>query len=97
MIRVDDEFMTEVGLVEMPEAEKQAFMEYAEEELEVRVGQELSLGLTDQQLEDFGAIVDETEAARWLEENAPNYREIAEKVFKELKTEVMQNRAEIAA
>ena len=44
MIRVDEDFMTEVGLTEMPAAEKQAFMDHAEEELEVRVGQKIQPG-----------------------------------------------------
>lgn len=94
MIRVDDDFMAEVGLDGMPEAEKQAFMEYAEEELEVRVGQEISLGLTDQQLEDFSLITEERQAADWLANNVPNFREVAEKVFGGFKQEIAQNRAE---
>ena len=39
MMRVDEQFMEEVGLGAMPEAEKQEFMKHAQEELEVRVGQ----------------------------------------------------------
>lgn len=94
MIRVDDDFMAEVGLAGLPEAEKQAFMEYAEEELEVRVGQEISEELTDEQLEAFSLITDEDEVAAWLKENAPNFREVAEKVFREFKEEISQNKAE---
>ena len=37
MALIDERFMMEVGLGEMPAAEKQAFMEQATEELEVRV------------------------------------------------------------
>ncbi len=56
MIRVDEEFMAEVGLAEMPAAEKQEFMNYAEEELEVRVGQQIGARMTDAQLDEFERI-----------------------------------------
>ena len=40
----DEGFLREVGLSAMPENQKQAFLEYAEEELEVRIGEKISAG-----------------------------------------------------
>lgn len=95
MIRVDEDFMTEVGLAEMPAAEAIAFMEHAEEELEVRVGQEISAGLSDMQLNEFAGISDKQVARAWLEENVPDFREIVAKVFENFKQEIMAQRQQI--
>ncbi len=95
MIRVDEEFMAEVGLAEMPAAEKQEFMNYAEEELEVRVGQQIGARMTDAQLDEFERIFDVAEAAEWLEKNVPNYREIVENVFGAFKKELIAEQAKI--
>ena len=58
-MQIDEEFLNEVGLAEMPEDEKRAFMEHAEEELEVRVGQGIGDLLTEEQLDEFDWIVDD--------------------------------------
>lgn len=97
MIQVDEEFMAEVGLESMPEAEKRAFMEHAEEELEVRVGREISAQLTEIQLHEFERVADTPEATNWLEMNVPNFREIVLGVFQSFKTELMNERQEILA
>ena len=41
----NEEFLKEVGLAAMPEEEKRAFVEYAQEELEVRIGEEIAKGI----------------------------------------------------
>ena len=94
-MRVDEEFMREVGLGEMPEAEKQAFMQHAQEELEVRVGHHVGAGLTDQQMAEFEAIEDIDEATAWLERNVPGYRAIIEQVYEEFKKELLSERETI--
>lgn len=88
MIRIDDDFMREVGLDDMPAEEKTAFMQDAEEELEVRIGQKIGGMLTEAQLNEFEMMTDAVVAAEWLEENVPDYREIAEGIFEEFKAEI---------
>lgn len=88
MIRVDDDFMREVGLDGMPAEEKAAFMQDAEEELEVRIGHEIGSRMTEEQMEEFEVMTDAVMAAEWLEEHIPDYREITERVFKEFKAEI---------
>ncbi len=96
MIRVDEDFMTEVGLTEMPAAEKQAFMDHAEEELEVRVGQKISAGLSDEQIDEFSRIHDDDGATlSWLERNVPDFREIVMQVFQAFKQELSAERQSI--
>ena len=89
MIRVDEDFMTEVGLAERPTAEKQAFMDHAEEELEVRVGQKISSRLSDEQIDEFSRIQnDNSKTLSWLERNVPDFREIVMQVFQAFKQEL---------
>jgi len=96
MIRVDENFMTEIGLAEMPAAEKQAFMDHAEEELEVRVGQAVSAGLSDAKIDEFSRISDDqTATLSWLEQNVPNFREIVMQVFEAFKQELRTERQTI--
>lgn len=94
-MRIDEQFMEEVGLGAMPPDEKQAFMQHAEEELEVRVGQAVGADLTDAQVEEFDQITDLAAAAEWLSQNAPNFRQIAEEVFKKFKQELISERNNI--
>lgn len=94
-MRIDDEFMKEVGLAEMPEAEKQEFMKHAQEELEVRVGQGIGAGMTDEQMEEFEAITDLDAAAAWLDQNAPDFRETAAHVYETFKQELIAERQNI--
>lgn len=96
MIRVDEDFMTEVGLAEMPTAEKQAFMDHAEEELEVRVGQKISSRLSDEQIDEFSRIQnDNSKTLSWLERNVPDFREIVMQVFQAFKQELTAERQSI--
>ncbi len=97
MALIDEQFMAEVGLGEMPAAEKQAFMEQATEELEVRVGRQISSGLTPEQMHEFEGIEDSAEITAWLNQNVPNFREEVMKVFEGFKQEVMRDRQQILA
>lgn len=97
MALIDEQFMAEVGLGEMPAAEKQAFMEQVTEELEVRVGRQISAGLSLEQMREFEQIEDSAEITRWLNQNVPNFREEVMNVLMNFKQELMQNRQQILA
>lgn len=94
-MRVDDQFMAEVGLGEMPPEEKQAFMQHAEEELEVRVGQAVGTYLTDALMDEFDQITDLDQAGVWLEQHVPNYRDLAAQVYQNFKQEILAERQNI--
>lgn len=97
MALIDEEFLAEVGLAEMPEAEKSAFIEHATEELEVRVGQRIGAGLTSEQLREFEQIEGTDAVTPWLERNIPNFREIVLQALQEFKEELLEERQEILA
>ena len=88
----DEQFLQEMGLSAMPEDQKQAFLDYVQEELEVRIGERISKGLTETQLNEFDMITDQAEATKWLEKNRPDYREIVTRTINEMKAEIRANR-----
>lgn len=94
-MRIDEAFMEEVGLSGMPDGERQAFMDHAEEELEVRVGRAVGQELSEQQLKDFEDIDEGGQATAWLKINVPNFREIVQGVVQSFKDELMAERARI--
>jgi len=94
-MQFDDKFLQEMGLQAMPEDQKQKFLDYVQEELEVRIGERISKGLTEVQLNEFDMITDPLEAAKWLEKNRPDYREIVSRTIEEMKEEIRANRAKL--
>lgn len=88
----DEKFLQEMGLSAMPEKEKQKFLDYLQEELEVRIGERISKGLTEVQLNEFDMITDQAEATKWLEINRPDYRDIVTRTIEEMKAEIRANR-----
>lgn len=94
-MKFNDEFLAEVGLSAMPEDQKQDFLNYVQEELEVRIGERISRGLSEELLNEFDAITDSGEAAKWLEKNRPDYREIVSRTIAEMKEEIRANRSKL--
>ena len=91
-MQFDEQFLQEMGLSAMPEEQKQQFLAYIQEELEVRIGERISRGLSETKLNEFDMITDQAEATRWLERNRPDYREIVARTIEEMKTEIRANR-----
>ena len=75
MFQLDDKFLQDLGLDQLPEEQRQAFLQHIYNELELRVGTELSDGMSDAQLEEFEAIIDKNEEVigNWITQYAPNY------------------------
>ena len=84
MFRLDDQFLQDIGLGNLPDEQKKPFLQHIYSELELRVGTRLSDGLSDSQLEEFEQIIDrkEEKITEWLAEHAPQYHE--EETFKRL-------------
>ena len=91
----DENFLQEMGLSAMPEQEKQEFLQYVQEELELRIGERIAKGLTEVQLNEFDMITDQEEAVKWLETNRPDYREIVIRTINEMKEEIRANRSKL--
>lgn len=95
MIRVDEAFMNEVGLAEMAEPEKQAFMEEAEAELELRVGEAMAERLSKDEVDEFSKIAEDDAALVWLNAKVPDFRDLVRETFRQFKEEIRAERAQI--
>ncbi len=84
MFQLDDKFLADIGLNDLPEDQKQPFLQHIYEELELRVGTRLSDGLSDAQLEQFEKIIDRDQATidGWVQQFVPNFAD--DEVFKRM-------------
>jgi isocitrate lyase len=85
MFQLDDKFLQDVGLGDLPDDQKQAFLDHFREQLELRVGTRLSEGLSDSQLAEFESFIDRDgpKVDSWLNANVPQYQE--DQIFVQLK------------
>jgi hypothetical protein len=77
MFKLDDKFLEDLGLGALPEEQKQEFLRHIYSELEMRVGERLTDGMSDELLDEFGNFVDMNEEGmkKWFGENLPDYAE----------------------
>ena len=76
MFSLDKSFLEGLGLDEMPEAEMKAFLAHLQEELEVRVGERMSAGMSEEQISEFERVIDgDEETIRVILAGAGEYRE----------------------
>ncbi len=94
-MQFDENFLKEMGLSAMPEDKKQDFLNYIQEELEVRIGQRIAKGLTEEQLQEFDALTNMEDVIKWLEKNRPDYRDIVNRCIAEMKRSIQENRTKL--
>ncbi len=77
MFQLNEEFLKELGLDQLPEDQQKSLLQHIYSELELRVGERLSQGMSDAQLEEFAGIIDKTPGAvdDFLMKHAPNYQQ----------------------
>lgn len=100
MLKIDNSLLQEVGLGDLPSAEKNSFLKHIYETLEMRVGIRLADQMSNQQLDEFERYFeakDDAGAFKWLETNFPNYKDIVQQEFDKLKAEVAQSAPQILA
>lgn len=75
MFQLDDKFLQDIGLGDLPEDQRKAFLQHIYDELELRVGTKLSEGMSEQQMSEFESFVDrdEDKVRGWFEKNMPDY------------------------
>jgi hypothetical protein len=85
MFRLDDKFLEDLGLAALPAEQKKAFLQHIYSELEMRVGERLTEGMSDELLDEFGQFVDQNMDGmnKWFDENLPDYANRDD--FKQLK------------
>jgi hypothetical protein len=93
MFQLDDNLLRELGLGDLPAAEKNKMLAHIYETLELRVGMKLAEQMTDAQLDEFEGFIDrndEAGALKWLETNFPDYKQVVADELEKLKTEIKQ-------
>jgi hypothetical protein len=93
MFKLDDNFLTELGLGALPPVEKNKMLAHIYETLEMRVGMRLAEKMSNEQLDEFEAFInrnDEAGALKWLETNFPNYKQVVAEELEKLKSEIRQ-------
>jgi hypothetical protein len=76
MFQLDDTFLNDVGLANLPDDQKQPFLQHVYDELELRVGTRLSDGMSDAQLQEFESIIDRKMEIvdSWLGQHFPDFQ-----------------------
>lgn len=76
MFQLNDDFLKEIGLDGLPEEQRKPFLQHIYGELELRVGERLSQGMSDAQLDEFANIIDKVPNAvdDFLAKHAPDYQ-----------------------
>ena len=62
MFKFDNRFLDSVGLTDLPDSQKEAFLQYAQDQLEIRIGESMSRNLSEGQLDEFERIIDNDQA-----------------------------------
>lgn len=75
MFQLDDKFLQDIGLGDLPENQRKAFLQHIYDELELRVGTKLSEGMSEQQMSEFESFVDrdEDKVREWYANTMPDY------------------------
>jgi len=85
-VTLGDEFLADIGLSDLSDAEKEQVLEDVRTTLEARVGVKCGQGLSVEQANQFNDITsgdDPKPAMDWIEANIPNYQDV---VLQELET-----------
>lgn len=101
-VQIDDDFLNELGLGEASDEQKKEFIQKTAETLEMRVGNRIVEGLTDEQLDEFEALTPEqtdspevmeqkhAKMVEWLAIHHPNPKreQVIQEEFDKLKSEL---------
>lgn len=93
MFQLDDNLLRELGLGDLPAAEKNKMLAHIYETLELRVGMKLAEQMSDAQLDEFEGFIDRNDepgALKWLETNFPDYKQVVADELEKLKAEIKQ-------
>lgn len=91
MFQLDNNLLIELGLGELPPAEKNKMLAHIYETLELRVGMNLASQMSDAQLDEFEGFIDKNDekgALNWLETNFPEYKKVVASELEKLKNEI---------
>lgn len=77
--KLTEKELSRVGIAFETVEEAMLFSAFVTEELEVKIGESISTGISESLLQEFDSITDEKESVKWLEKNRPDYREVVKR------------------
>lgn len=98
MYKLDDNFLHSIGLGSLPQSQKAQMLKDIYDTLELRVGMRLAEQMTDEQLDEFEALIDQKDNVaqlQWLETNFPHYKEVVGEELEKLKSEISASAGQI--
>jgi len=77
MFQVDDTFLEELGIKNIPEDQRAKMRTQLTEELEDRIGEKVMAGLNEDQITEFESLFtqDESHQHKWLQKHMPEYEQ----------------------
>jgi len=90
-IKLDKELLDSLGLGSLDSAESTLLLKHMYEKMEEQVGLRLAKLMTDTQMDEFEVYIDSNDeqgAFEWLAENFPDYKDVVQEEFENLKEEV---------
>jgi hypothetical protein len=98
MLRLDNNFLEDLGLAALPDDDKKKMLAHIYETLELRVGMKLAENMSDNQLDEFEKLADandESGSLKWLETNVPDYKDVVMAELEKLKAEIKTSAPQI--
>lgn len=98
MLKIDNNLLTQLGLGDLSQDDKDSLLEHLYDQLELRVGTVIAKQLSDEQLTEFEKLIDanqQEQALQWLQSNYPGYKQVVEAELKKLTDELKNNRDKI--
>jgi hypothetical protein len=93
MIKIDQKFLVDLALGDLPVEEANLLLTHVYKTLEMRVGMRLAEAMTNQQLDEYEVFYfnkDDEKAFEWLEREFPTYKEIVQDEFRLLSEELSE-------
>lgn len=92
LLELSAESLNYVGIAFRTRNETRGFLDALQENLEARIGQEISKGCTEQELKAFNSS---SFPQLWLEERRPDYKSVVEQVCEDMELELLIYRSQI--
>lgn len=93
--KFDKREFASIGICFKTNRETAAFAEIIREELEVRIGEEISRRFSEKKIAEFELCSTQEECSRWIIENCPDYGRIVVKKKREFEQELIEHRMKI--
>ncbi len=97
-MKLDDQFLVDVGLGSLSDDQKKEMIQDILSKLELEVGMKLAARMSEDQFNEFNNLIEQDNddvSAAWLEKNFPDYRQVVADELARLKAEIQRDAPKI--